>query len=61
MSRPCGQHIRARTLDRHFSSFKSTPQQLIAKKISNCTFIRSDRFDIDQPSRKGKQFHAAKE
>jgi len=61
MSWPGGQHIRAGALDRHFSGFEAATQQLVVKKISDGTFIRSDGFDIDQASGKGEQVHAAKE
>ena len=61
MPRPRSQHVRARTLDRHFASFQPAPPQFVAKKISHRTFIRSDGFDIDQPAGKRKQVHAGKE
>jgi len=61
MSRPRGQHIRTRPFDWHFSGFEPATPQLVVQKISDGTFIRSDGFDIDQPSGKGEQFHAAKE
>ena len=61
ISRPCSQHISARPLDRHLLSFEPASPQLVAKKISHRTFIRSDGFDIDQMASKRKQVHAGKE
>jgi hypothetical protein len=47
MSGPCGQQIRARTIDRHLPSIESASAQLVAKKVSNRALVRSDRFDVD--------------
>jgi hypothetical protein len=41
-------------------SFEPAPPQLVAQEISHRTFMRSDGFNIDKPTGKRKQVHAAK-
>src|ERR1017187_3958878 len=60
MRRPPSQQVRARAFDGHFPSLEPAPPQLVAEKISNRTFIRSNGFDVDQTAGERKQVHAGK-
>ena len=57
---PGSQHVGARILDRHFSSFPPAALQFIAQRISHRTFIWSDGFNVDQAAGERKQVHAGK-
>jgi hypothetical protein len=61
MSWPRRHYIRARAFDRHPSGIEPAPPQFVAKKFSHLRFIGSRGFDIDQPTRQPKEFHARKE
>jgi hypothetical protein len=61
MPGPCGNHVRSCPLHRHLPGIHSVGPQFGAEKIPSCTFIRSNRFDVDQVACQPKQVHAAKE